>query len=238
MRLAMSMIVSLFMSVMASAAIAQWHSYTVHGTVQEATKGVALLPNVRVQLQSLGLTIQEMVPRERNFEFRNVEEGRYTLLVEAPGYEAVREEIDVPGPQPVIDLHPLRKVIQRPAEGVPVWALRIPPSARRQFEAAKSNLVQNNCVGALKHLKKAIHTYAQYGDAHNFMGQCYAVMSELEAAELEFKLALEQPHKPELHVQLGKVYYHEGKLSLIARQLDLYTEEKANEQRDLKLSMR
>jgi tetratricopeptide (TPR) repeat protein len=237
MRLVLSMIVSLFMLVMASAAVAQWHSYTVHGTVR-ATTGGALLPNVRVQLQSLGLTLQEMVPRDRNFEFRNVEEGRYILLVEAPGYETVREEIDVPGLQPVIDLHPLRKGIQQPAEGVSVWALRIPPSARRQFEAAKSNLLRNNCVGALKHLKKAIHAYAQYGDAHNFMGQCYAVMSEFEAAEQEFKLALEQPHKPELHVQLGKVYYREGKQSLIAHQIDLYTEEKANEQGDPKLSMR
>jgi len=84
-------------------------------------------------------------------------------------------------------------------------------------------------MDAIDYLKKAIHAYADYGDAHNALGQCYAQISQLEAAEQEFKRALAQPHKPEVHLQLGNVYYREGNQALIARKLNLYAEEKANE---------
>ena len=230
MRYAMAMIV--FILLVASPTLAQWHFTTLRGTVR-ATADVASLTTVRIELQRFGVTIQEMFPRERSFEFRNVEEGRYTLVAEAPGFETVRQEIDVPGEQAAIELRPRRKAVQ-PAEGVSVWALRIPGSARRQFEAAKSKVRQNDCVDALDHLRKAIQTYAEYGDAHNVMGQCYAQMNQFEAAEQEFKRALEQPHKPELHLQLGKIYYREGNQALIERQLKLYAEEKANELGDKK----
>jgi len=79
---------------------------------------------------------------------------------------------------------------------------------------------------ALDRLKKAIDIYAQYGDAHKAMGECYAEMNQLETAEQEFKRALEQPHTAELHLLLRKIYVREGKEAFGARQLELYTEER------------
>jgi tetratricopeptide (TPR) repeat protein len=212
-----------FISVSHSVAVAQAPYSVLRGNVRSSSTG-ALPANVRIQLQKSGMTIQEEYLRESGFEFSNLERGRYTLIVQAPGFQTAVEDVDVPSSWPVIDLRPQRKASQ-PAEGVPVWQLKIPEAARRQFEAAKGKLERNDCANALDHLKKAIHTYADYGDAHNAMGQCYAQMSQFEAAEQEIKLALEQPHKPGLHLLLAKIYAREGHQGLLEHQLALYAEE-------------
>src|SRR5262249_39989702 len=131
----------------------------------------------------------------------------------------------VPGEWPVIDLHPERNATG-PAEAVSVTDLRIPKSARRHFAAAQNKLLEHDCMHALERLKKAIDIYAEYGDAHKAMGECYAEMNQFETAEQEFKLALEQPHTPELHLLLRKIYVRAGKEAFGARQLELYAEEK------------
>jgi tetratricopeptide (TPR) repeat protein len=204
-------------------------SSTIHGTVRLAVSGESPVI-VRIRLEKYGLPIQELIPRENRFEFANVEEGRYTLVVDAPGYQSVREEITVPGDRPTIVMQPDHRLVQR-AQLVPVWELRVPESARRQFEAGKSELRQNHCKNVIEHMQKAIRDYAQFGDAHLAMGDCYAQMNQLDAAEREFKLALEQPHQPELHLLLGKVYQREQNQAQMQRQLELYAEEKPNTQR-------
>ena len=229
MRFAIAMIVSIFMLPVVSVSLPQM-SGTLRGTVR-VTGSMGPSTMVRLQLQKAGTTIQETILHEDRFEFLNVAWGHYTLLAEASGYETVMQDIDVPGDRPVIELHTPRKAAQR-AEGVPVWDLRVPRSARRQFHAATLKLLENDCVDALDHLKKAIQRYAEYGDAHKAMGQCYARMNQLEAAEQEFKRALEQPHTPELHLLLGTIYAREGNRPLLPRQLELYAEEKATQQRD------
>jgi tetratricopeptide (TPR) repeat protein len=225
MRSAISIIVSLFFILLVvSTSLAQRIVTTMRGTVRITANAVPFAA-VRVQLQMSGITIQETFLRENRFEFLNVEGGQYTLIVDAPGYETVQRAVVVPGDWPEIDLRPQRNSV-RPAEGVSVWNLRVPESARRQFDAAQNNLLEHNCVRALDHLKKAIHIYAEYGDAHKVMGECYAQMNQFETAEQELKLALEQPHAPELHLLLRKVYIREGEQGLAARQLELYVEEK------------
>ena len=152
------------------------------------------------------------------------------MIAEAPGYQSVREEITVPGDRPAIVMQPDHRLVQR-AQLVPVWELRVPESARRQFEAGKSELLQNHCSNAIEHMRKAIREYAPFGDAHLAMGDCYAQMNRLDEAEREFKLALEQPHQPELHLLLGKVYLREQNEAQFQRQLQLYAEEKPNSQK-------
>jgi hypothetical protein len=225
MRSAMSIVVSLgFILLVHSTSLAQMFAHTLRGNVR-VTANSGQFAVVRIQLQREGMTIQVTFLRANGFEFLNVPGGQYTLIVDAPGYETVRQDVDVPGDWPMIDLHPQRNAVQ-PAEAVSVWNLRVPKPAHRQFQAAQSKLSEHNCVHALDHLKKAIEIYAEYGDAHKAMGECYAQMNELETAEQEFKRALEQPHRAELHLLLRKIYIREGKEALGARQLELYAEEK------------
>jgi tetratricopeptide (TPR) repeat protein len=225
MRSAMSIIVSLvFIFLAPSTSLTQMFAHTLRGDVR-VTANSGPLTAVRIQLQRQGMTIQVAFLRANGFEFLNIQGGQYTLVVDAPGYETVRQDVDVPGDWPTIDLHPQRNALQ-PAEAVSVWNLGVPKSARRQFAAAQSKLLEHDCMHALDRLKKAIDIYAQYGDAHKAMGECYAQMNQLETAEQEFKRALEQPHAAELHLLLRKIYIREGEEALAVRQLEFYTEEK------------
>jgi tetratricopeptide (TPR) repeat protein len=187
---------------------------------------------VRLRLEKWGAAVTEAVLREGWFEFSNVAEGRYTLVAEAPGYETVRQEVIVPGEFPVLQLRPVRGYTGG-SEVVPAWNLKIPQAARREFDAGKSKLRRNNCVEALNHWRKAIQSYAAYGDAHRAMGECYLAMEQLEDAEREFKTALEQPHTPDLHLLLGKVYARQANDALMTRQIELFAaEEKPGPLRD------
>jgi tetratricopeptide (TPR) repeat protein len=208
--------------------LAQRFRFTLRGSIRTAANANPSL-NTHIQLQRWGMPIYEIYVYQSSFQFRDVEEGHYTLVADDPDYETVLEDIDVPSGGVVIDFRPRRNAVRR-AEAVTVWDLKVPEPARRQFEAARNKVLENKCSDALALLKKAIHAYAEYGDAHEAMGECYVRMDQLESAEQEFKRALEQPHKPELHLLLGNVHTRQGKQELAARQLELYAEEKSKAQ--------
>src|SRR5215813_9092491 len=107
-------IVFVFMLVVVSASIAQMSANILRGTVRMTANGVPYTA-VRIQLQKFGMPIQVTFLRESRFEFWNIETGRYTLIIEAPGYDTVRQDIEVPGEWPIIQLHPQRNTAQ-PAE--------------------------------------------------------------------------------------------------------------------------
>src|SRR5215471_17599936 len=137
------MLILFFMSSSASTSSAQLFGNTLRGTVRVTANGV---PNtVRIQLQKSGVPVQITFLREHRFEFFNIEGGQYTLVVDAPGYQTVRQDVDVPGEWPVIDLHPERNATG-PAEAVSVTDLRIPKSARRHFAAAQNKLLEHDCM--------------------------------------------------------------------------------------------
>ena len=228
MRSAMTMIVSVsLVFLVESPAFAE--RFPLRGMLKVANGPVP----VRIRLEKLGMTIREVFLHEDWFEFSDVEEGVYTLVAAAPGYETLRQDIVVPGEFPLLELRPQRSAAAGRPEAVPAWDLKIPGSARREFAAGQKKVRENNCVDGLGHFRKAIQSYTAYGDAHRAMGECYFGMAQLGEAEQEFKAALEQPHAAELHLLLGKVYARQSKEGLMTRQLELYvSEEKPGPLRD------
>ena len=223
MRSAMIVIVTAFLVLFAEFAdSAPQAGDTLRGTIKVKENGAPAV--VWIRLEKSGVTIQEGFPRENRFEFRNVAAGRYTLIAEAPGYVTVQQEIQIPGEWPQLELVPRRDPIG-PAVAVPAWSLQIPQSARREFITGTNKLLENNCADAIEHLKKAVRRYAGFGDAHRAMGECYFQMNQLDGSESEFKQALEQPHLPDLHLLLGKVYGRQGNRGLLMHQLELFVEE-------------
>src|SRR5262245_3454829 len=97
MRSAMAVTAAAFLMLLTvySEAVAQRAMNTVHGMVKMPSN-VGLHDVVRIRLERLGMTVQEVILRDNTFTFSNIDEGRYTLVVEAPGFETVRQEIDVP----------------------------------------------------------------------------------------------------------------------------------------------
>src|SRR6185369_9154677 len=108
----------------------------------------------------------------------------------------------------------------------PFSDLKIPKSARAQFQAGQRKVTEDKCTDAIALLEKAVRNFPEYGDAHRSLGECYARLTQWDAAEREFKLALEQPHRRDLHLLLGRVYERSEKNALRERQLELYAAEK------------
>jgi tetratricopeptide (TPR) repeat protein len=223
MRSAMILIV-IFLLGMSSTANAQLVTASLHGTVKMTGEpGVTAL--VRIQLLRSGMRVADIFLREARFEFEGLPEGRYTLLVDAPGFETIRREIWVPGEFASLELRHLPDAIGA-AEVVQFRDLKIPKSARTQFQAGQRKVTEDKCADAIALLEKAVKNYPEYGDAHRTLGECYTRLNRWDAAEREFKLALEQPHRRDLHLLLGQIYERSDQKTLSERQLELYAAEK------------
>jgi tetratricopeptide (TPR) repeat protein len=225
MRSAITMIVSVSLALsIESVSAAQRTAEGLLGIISVNANGVApdLVP---LRLQRFGMTIQETFSHDNRFAFSNISPGRYTIVADTPGYETVSQSVDFPWERFItIELRRKTSGVGR-AEIEPLWELRIPGAARRQFAAGKKKLQENRCAEAVDHLRRAVRTYPEYGAAHRAMGECYARMELLEAAEEEFKRALEQPHLPDLHLLLGKMYANQANETLLRRQIELYVAE-------------
>ena len=224
MRSAMKMIGPVSLALFfASVSSARWVSQDLRGIVK-VTANSGVQAAVRVQLKLLTIVVAEALTRDGRFEFPNLAPGHYTLVADALGYETVSLEVDVPGQwYTVLELRPERKNNPK-TEVLPIWGLKIPESARRQL-AAGAGLMGTDCREAIEHFRKAVRIYAAYGDAHRAMAECYGKMNEFELAVLEFKKALEQPHEPDVHLQLGNIYARQNNAALATYQLQLFVEE-------------
>ena len=133
MRSAMIVIVPVCLVVMVGSVFgAQRTAQTVFGIVR-VRPGVDYDPvAITIRLEKFDVVLDEMITRGNRFEFSNRGSGRYTIVVEAPGYETVYQDVDVPGEWfTLIELRPTQRAVV-PAEVLPVWDLKIPESARRQ----------------------------------------------------------------------------------------------------------
>jgi hypothetical protein len=54
------------------------------------------VPLTRVRLERLRLTILELHARDGRFQFRDLLPGRYTIVVDSPGYETSYSELSLP----------------------------------------------------------------------------------------------------------------------------------------------
>src|SRR5215470_9218687 len=97
MRSAMKMIgpVSLVLF-FASVSSARWVGQEMRGIVKVTTNG-GIQAIVRVQLKLLSVVVAETLTRDGRFEFPDLPAGHYTLVADAPGYEPMSQEVDVPG---------------------------------------------------------------------------------------------------------------------------------------------
>src|SRR5215813_13734181 len=153
MRAAVTMTVLVSLSLSFSVALAQRFGQDLQGML--TVRGGGAPPRfVVLRLQELGATIQETVANDRRFAFGDLGPGRYTIVVEAAGFEKASVDVDFPYEGFVmIQLAPLRPETGR-AETVPLSQLAIPESARRQFAAGKKKVEENRCTDAFDHLKK------------------------------------------------------------------------------------
>ena len=215
MRSAMNMVVSSFLVLLLPAGPSEAQSRSglaVSGRV--SFLGAAQpIGAIRVELQRLGLTIQEQVSFDDRFEFSEVLPGSYTVVIHAADYATVTRDIQVPGDYEVrVQLRPSRGVEAEDYRTASVAEYQVPGSARRQFKSAQKKLRRDDCPGALEHLRKAIEIFGAYADARNAMGNCYVVLKDLKLAEEAFKQAVSRSSSVYPALNLADLYSRQGRM--------------------------
>jgi tetratricopeptide (TPR) repeat protein len=170
-----------------------------------------VVETVRVQLQHLGMTVQEQVSADGRFTFLNVPYGAYTLSIRVPGHDPVSQEITVAGESQVMIEIGARTRLPTTAT-TSVVELQIPPSARRQYEHARDQLREQDCSEALEYLSEAIRLFENYADAHNAIGNCQVQLQNPTLAEEAFKKAIEFTPSVYPALNLADVYIKQGRL--------------------------
>jgi tetratricopeptide (TPR) repeat protein len=166
---------------------------------------------VRVELQHLGVTLQEQFSEDGRFTFWNVPYGHHTLSIRVPGHQAVSQDISVPGESYVlIEVGTRTKLSYKNTASV--FELKIPHSARRQYQRGQDRLREGDCSGALKYFSEAIRLFAQYADAHNAIGNCQVQMQHPTLAEEAFRKAIELSASVYPALNLADVYVKQGRL--------------------------
>jgi len=166
---------------------------------------------VRVQLQHLGMTVQEQFSTDGRFTFWNVPYGLYTLSIRVPEYEPVLKEISVPDESRVtIEIGARTRSSDRAVASV--FELKIPRSAERQYERARDRLRRGDCPAALKYLAEAIRVFQDYAEAHNAMGNCHVQLQHPTLAEEAFKKAIELTTSIYPVLNLADMYIKQGRL--------------------------
>src|SRR5215470_15030816 len=181
---------------------------SVDGRVRIAGEDVGM---ISVQLQHLGMTIQEQFSADGRFSFWNVPYGPYTLSIRVPGRDPLSQDISVPGESHVmIDIGTRTKL--RAGATTSVFELQIPRSARRQYERGRDQLRKGDCPEALKHFAEAVRLFANYADAYNAVGNCHVLLQHPALAEEAFKKSVELTPSVYPALNLADVYIKQGRL--------------------------
>jgi tetratricopeptide (TPR) repeat protein len=163
--------------------------YNVSGTVREGDVGRPI-EAARVDLCTLtsGVVATAFTNSSGNFGFRDVPNGSYYLVVEAAGYQLLREDLTFTN-RPLVGLQlglrPVDDPRRMPAvDTVSTRALSIPRRAREAMERGLSLLHdKEDYRGSLSQFQRAIREYPQYYEAYAHMGVAYMRLEDLAQAE-------------------------------------------------------
>lgn len=174
-------------------------TYSVRGKVLDA-EDHAQLVGVRVELRGFnGGTIGAMLTREGgNFEFLNLSEGHYDLIVEWAGYHTDTQQLDVH--QSILGLSVAlhRTSTANTATATPgpssvsARELSIPRNAHDAMDKGLALMYQkSNYQGSVKQFERAVRDYPEYYEAYTQIGIAYLHTGNTAGAEPALRKAVE-----------------------------------------------
>jgi tetratricopeptide (TPR) repeat protein len=158
------------------------------------------------------------------FRFANLQRGYYTIIVNAPGFNASRQQVDLQIIQRaylVVDLTPDKTFNAARTAGPPgVIDARVPLDAQNEFALAEAALKEKNEARALPHLLKAVRLYPDFYQAQLTLGTTYLNTNEPDKAEpaLQHALLL-KPESTAVFFLLGEVYRRQKRYVLAEENL-------------------
>jgi Flp pilus assembly protein TadD len=178
-------------------------TYSVSGWVSDA-QNQGRIESARVELHAItgGIVGSTFSRGNGDFEFDNVPEGVYTLVVQEAGYETAEQQVQVEyGSVFGVDVE-LRRVGDPNTTGpgakktVSVRELSIPRKAHDSMEKGLALLYgKSNYQGSLKEFQKAIQQYPDYYEAYAQMGVAYLRLGDKMNSEKSFRQSIDMSHE-------------------------------------------
>jgi len=151
---------------------------------------------IKVDLQRFtGETMSAFTDSNGDFQFSAVAPGSYDLLVQEPGYEPIRESVEIT----FFDRRGLMLYLKKVATSgnaktratVSVRQLSIPTEAREAFREGRRLLREKDAKGSLAHFQQAVERFPGYYEAYEQMGLAYWDLGQPEQAEQAFRKSIE-----------------------------------------------
>jgi tetratricopeptide (TPR) repeat protein len=198
---------------------------SIHGRVMVPDNhNPDLRVEVRLERDTAQLISSTFTDAIGNFEFRNLSIGSYSVSISLPGYEAVRQSIDIfnafSDNSITVFLARAVTVKERPTgldaadpDIVDISQMRdnLPKKAVQDYEKAIEEKFKGRTENAIKLLEEAVRIAPNFFHAHNSLGVLYASMNRDVDAEAQFKRSCELNPKSEFPLaNLGGLYIEEA----------------------------
>jgi tetratricopeptide (TPR) repeat protein len=187
-------------------------SYLIEGVVLSA-EGEVAIGGVRLELLVTGGATKEtaFTDPDGRFIFAGLNSGGYRISARHPDYRDKVERVEIYSGS----IHNLRILLSakdeargpETAHSLPLWALQIPPEAKKEHDRGVEQLQKGKTEKAIAHLRDAIDLYPDYAGAYGLLGTAHLKMNKQDAAVEAFEKALEiDPKLPEAAFGLGAIY--------------------------------
>lgn len=133
--------------------------------------------------------------RYGNFQFAGLPAGRYTVVVNEPGYEPLQESVEagfVSGQGLTMYLRKTNSAPSGSSDGVvSVRELSIPGKARNAYQKGLERMAKKDPAGSLRHFQRAAAAFPSYYEAFLQLGLAQAQLGEKAEAEKALRTAID-----------------------------------------------
>jgi tetratricopeptide (TPR) repeat protein len=201
----------------AQAADALLKDGTISGTVLlKAGNRPASRVAVKLISRVAGIFRSVLTDLEGHFEVRSLPPSTYEIVVDEPGYQPTQTSTQFDGSSTKLMLYLEPSNVpqtRRNSYAVSTRELKIPDSARNEFEKGLGRLAKKDLGESLSHFAKATQKYPDYYEAFYHMGVAETRLGHLDEAKQAFQKAIDLSggRYGWAEFGFGYVLYREGK---------------------------
>ena len=191
---------------------------SIEGQIRVTTGGD--LPSgivVKLELAENVVAAQQLVGKTGKFEFRDLKEQHYQIVVTADGYQPASAQVDMAyyaSRFPTVYLTPLGAKKTPPPPSENVTDLAAPKKARKEYEQGHDALQAKDLTSARKHFEAAISMDPCYARALTELGVVLTLQGDLPSAESSFQKSIHCDGEfLEAYLQMGILLDMEKKYS-------------------------
>lgn len=176
------------------------------------SRGTAPAQLILVTLENFVGSLVEQVRTDRlgKFKFSGLPPAQYVVIVSAPGFAEVRQEVDTQTTRSayvMLQLTPIQGEKSSQFIDAIIVDAKVPEIARNEYDKGRTALLKDSDAReGISHLEKAVSNYPAFLDAHLLLGTAYMDLGRWDNAERELRRTLEiNPETASALFALGEV---------------------------------